>query len=161
MGGADLRFPSDPKLPFYMWQNLGGCIIDSLGLDVVVVEKDINDIVVFGHTNCGIITTGLCGTNSDCFSEEVYRQLCERTEKTRVATKDRFGEKFDGEVQIKATRDFVLRQIASLLSLDLIRKRAEDGLLRIHSWILNSETSEIESFNPSTREFAVLSPFWS
>ncbi len=155
------RFPCDRNLPFYVWQNLGGCISDSTGLGAVVLEKGVNDVIVFGHTDCGIIEAGLCESHSEHFSAQIYNQLCTRTAETRRAAKERFGEKFDKEIQIKAAKDFVIRQVASLLSIEEVAKRAEAGLLRVHSWILNSETSEVETFNPATREFQAVSHYWS
>lgn len=155
------KFPADRELPFYIWQNLGGCINDSTGLGAVVLNKEINDVIVFGHTDCGIIEAGLCESHSEHFSAQIYNQLCSRTEETRLAAKERFGEKFDREIQVKAAKDFVIRQLASLLNIEEVVERAESGLLRVHAWILNADTTEVESFNPVTREFCVLNQFWS
>lgn len=153
------KFPADRDLPYYIWQNLGGCIDDSTGLGAVVLNKGVNDVIVFGHTDCGIIEAGLCDSHSEHFSAQVYDQLCSRTKETRQAAKERFGEKFDREIQVKAAKDFVIRQLASLLSIEEVSERAQSGLLRIHAWILNGD--KVESFNPATREFCVLNNFWS
>ncbi|MDZ4837148.1 MAG: carbonic anhydrase [Candidatus Melainabacteria bacterium] len=158
MDGVDSKFPDDPELPFYIWQNLGACVSDSIGLETVVEDKGITDVVVFGHTHCGLIEAGLDTRNRNQFPESLYSQLCSRTEATRHAALERFGEKFDREVDISATKDFVIRQSACLLTMDTVLRRAESGLLRVHTWILNSENSEVETFNPAKRVFETI---WS
>ncbi len=58
---VDAGFPSGRELPVYFWQNLGGCVCDSTGLEVIVIDKMISNVIVYGHYPCEVIEVGIRG----------------------------------------------------------------------------------------------------
>ncbi|MCC7526943.1 MAG: hypothetical protein IT342_00390 [Candidatus Melainabacteria bacterium] len=150
-------FPADPKLPIFTWQNLGGCVNDSGGLEDLIAEKKISDVIVLGHYGCEIIEVGLrSDPRSEAPAEKIYQEVARRTSPTKEAMKERFGDKFDKHIFNRAVEDFVLRELASLLKLPAVYNAAEGGRLRAHAWINRDDTMENACYDPKTRTFWVL-----
>ncbi len=156
MGNVNSVFPDDPNLPIFTWQNLGGCVNDCGGLEDLVAEKQISDVIVLGHYGCEIIEVGLrSDPQADDSKKKIYKEVARRTAATKEAMKLRFGDRFDKLIFHKAVEDFVLRELASLLKLPSVYNAANDGQLRVHAWINHDDTMESASYDPNTRSFWV------
>ncbi len=150
----DAGFPSGRELPIYFWQNLGACVCDCTGLEAIVSEKGITDIIVFGHFPCEVVEIGLRSDfENPAFSKKLQEHFEFRTSETRRSIEERFGKKFDKDVLFKATEDFVLRQLARLLELPAILDAAENNGLKAHAWIMQPEVAKITSLDPEKRLF--------
>jgi carbonic anhydrase len=157
MGNVNSVFPDDPNLPIFTWQNLGGCVNDCGGLDELIAEKQISDVIVLGHYGCEIIEVGLrSDPQADDSAKRIYKEVARRTAPTRDAMRARFGDRFDKTIFRKAVEDFVLRELASLLKLPSVYNAANNGQLRVHAWINHDDTMESASYDPTTRTFWVL-----
>lgn len=157
LSNVNSLFPADPNLPIFTWQNLGGCVSDSSGLEELIAEKQITDVVILGHYGCEIIEVGLrCDAKEEVGAKKIYQEVARRIAPTRGAMKERFGDRFDKHIFQKAVEDFVLRELASLLKIPSVYNAANEGQLRVHAWINRDDTMESATYDPKTRTFWVL-----
>lgn len=157
LGEVDAGFPEGREFPVYFWQNLGGCVCDSTGLEVIVKDKNISNVIVYGHYPCEIIEVAIREDFEDCcYSERLQEHFKSRTQATKQAVKERFGDKFDNEILQKATEDYVLRQLACLLAVPTVEQAAKNNQLQVHAWILRSDINQITAFDPESQKFVAV-----
>lgn len=150
----DAGFPSGKEFPLYLWQNFGGCVCDCSGLDYLITEKAIENVIVVGHYPCEIVEVGIRENFEDSmFSHNLIKHFRKRTRETQKAAHERFGTQFDKEILLKATEDFTLRQVALFLETPNIKSSIQQRKLKVHAWIYNEETSAVTSFDSQEFRF--------
>lgn len=156
MSYVDSCFPADPSLPVFVWQNFGGCLSDSGGLSEIVQGKEITNVVFYGHYPCSVIEMALRAPfNSAEASVDIRQQFARRAAETRQAIYEQFGNDFDKEIMLKATEDFVLRQMGGFLK--LVTPGSERARkLRCHAWISHCDNADVMCFEPRHQTFVNL-----
>lgn len=155
MGMTSGGLSRNKGLPIYFCQNLGGCVSDAVTIEMLAEKEEVNDMVVLGHYGCLIVEYGLrCDDDLESEKDRSYRQIVQKTQKTRKAMTALFGSRFDKQIMRIAIEDFVLREVNNLLDRASILTAVKRKRIRLHAWIMNSE-NEIATFDPSNNSFWV------
>jgi len=148
---ADL--PGDPDLPIYIWQNFGACVVDSGGLEDIILQKSVSDIVLYGHCPCNIIELALRSDDAGITENSGIQHILDIAKETRSVIKKERGDRFDKETFRKASEDFVLRQAAALFKIASIRDAIEENKIRIHVWLRLPDDETLLNFDSQKRTF--------
>ncbi len=149
MGAGAPGIPTDPGLPIYVWQNLGGCIDDELALEDLVRANQISDLVIYGHYPCALLSMALSDQKAPEYSSVSSRYLAGATAELRQYINDECCAKQNGNAMKKVAEHHVLRQLIKAMHLLPIAKARSGNDLRLHGWIWNSESSQVHFFDPA------------
>lgn len=111
------------------------------------------DIIVCGHSHCGVVQ-GLLRKQNVQTMPLVRRWL------SRAGHRPRPDEPWQtqglGEDPTAATQQHVLTQLEHLRSYPFIARRLTSERLRLHAWYYTVETGEVRFAEPGTRAFKPL-----
>jgi carbonic anhydrase len=148
------NLPPDPKLPILIWQNLGGSVDDSGGLAEVLIDSNISDVVIFGHYPCEIVELGLRGdVVEDPLLSPGHDHFMGLMTATRQKMRAKYGDRFDREVMMKGTQDFVLRQAEAMFELAEFNLELADRNLRVHAWLELPEIGDVWQYDSKCHSF--------
>jgi|AGTN01.1.fsa_nt_gi Carbonic anhydrase len=149
------EMPRISGLPVFVWQNVGATVHEADGLGHLVASGKVSNLVIYGHYPCDLIHLGVGGQHQFEFEpdELVVDHFLYETKRTREMVKERYGDGADQFVIRKATEDFLLRQVESLLEIPEVLDAAIEQGLRIHAWMNLSESHECYTFDPATKKF--------
>lgn len=155
MNDVFAEMPRISGLPVFVWQNVGATANEADGLGQLVASGKISNLVIYGHYPCDLIHLGLGGQHQFELEpdELVVDHFLHETKRTREMVQERYGIGADEFVLRKATEDFLLRQVESLLEIPEVLDAAIEQGLRIHAWISLPETHECYTFDPATQKF--------
>lgn len=148
------KLPKDPNLPILIWQNFGASVDDSGGLAEVLVESSISDVVIFGHYPCEIVELGLrADLAEDSTSSPGREHFMGLMRATRAKMRAKYGDRFDREVMMKATQDFILRQAEAILELKTFNPELADRTIRVHAWLDLPEINDVWQYDSKCHSF--------
>lgn len=138
--------PQHPELPVYVWQNLGGCVDETLLLG----SESVSDIIVYGHYPCSLVE--LCIKPNDRIDCDLS-YLSSRMQVVSEKVQSRFGDKRDDSVMRAATEMHVLRQLQLASEQPEVAKALKDKQIRLGAWMLFPESKRPVSFDARRRMF--------
>jgi carbonic anhydrase len=122
------------------------------GVSVLGVE----DIIICGHSYCGAC-------------ESLYKDIPDTLEFIHTKKWLELGKrakevalkccKDDKEKLLRATEKIsIVFQLENLLTYPMVKRRVDEGLLRIHGWYYKIETGEIEAYDAKKNSFFIIEP---
>lgn len=148
------KLPKEQDLPILVWQNFGASVDDSGGLLDVLVESNISDVVIFGHYPCEIVELGLrADLVEDPKLSPGHEHFMGLMRATRSKMRAKFGDRFDREVMMKATQDFIVRQAEAIFELKRYNPVLADRTIRVHAWLDLPEISDVWQYDSKCHSF--------
>lgn len=142
-----IRLPyvcSNHDVPLYLFQNFGHSF-EIGGMIETVAEMGVEDVVVYGHSECEFIKY-LAKLEEGLSSEDegqcrLYSAALES----------------DSEEEWKNAGQYnVLKELKKMLENPILEPLAKNGKLKIHGWFYNSAIKQIEVFDPKKRVFRIV-----
>jgi len=125
------------------------------GIEYAVSVLNVEEIIICGHTHCGA-----CKALYEQIEDSSLihtRKWLELGESAKTSAILSLGVDAPVENLLRLTEKLsVIKQIENILTYPRVKKRFENGTLRIHGWLYEMETGNIEYYNADTYEFAPL-----
>ncbi|WP_298622018.1 carbonic anhydrase [uncultured Legionella sp.] len=129
---------------------------EAAGIEYVLNEFDIKDIIICGHTQCGAMK-GLLKNNIANQLPNVASWLSHSHSVLKSMHEDGTELIEDPEEKlIIATQKNILLQIAHLKTYPLIAEKLARNELTIHGWLYEVKTGKIQIYEPEKSDFIVL-----
>ena len=125
------------------------------GIEYAVSILNVEEIIICGHTHCGACKA-LYETIEDksLIHTKKWLELGESAKTSAVLS---LGINAPKEDLLRLTEKLsVIKQLENILTYPPVKKRFEEGTLRIHGWYYDIETGYIEYYNADTYEFLPL-----
>lgn len=123
-------------------------------IEFSVLQLNVSDIIVCGHSECGAIQAIL--QDRQRIAGEHLRSWLEYGEDAVAMTKKIDYSKNHPEPHNKVSQANVLLQLEHLKTYPLIQKHLADGALRLHGWWFDIATGDVYSFDDATNKFTVI-----
>ncbi len=125
-------------------------------IEYAVSVLEVEDVIVCGHSHCGAC-------------ESLYKDIPDRLELIHTKKWLELGKRAkeealkccsdDKEKLLRATeRISVIFQLENLLTYPDVKKRVEEGRLRVHGWYYKIESGEIEYYDDEKESFLPIKP---
>jgi len=125
------------------------------GIEYAVSVLKVEEIIICGHTHCGACKA-LYEPVEDASLIHTKKWL-ELGESAKTSAILSLGADAQREDLLRLTEKLsVVKQIENILTYPNVKKRFEDGSLRIHGWCYDIETGKIEYYNAEKYEFVPL-----
>jgi carbonic anhydrase len=126
----------------------------SAAIEYAVEVLQVGHVIVCGHTQCGAIDA-ILEPDRMKHLPFVSRWLAASSTIPKVI-EERYGH-LEGEARKNAAvQENVLVQLENLRSFDFVRRRLEDGALKMSGWVFKIATGEVFDFDPLSGQFMVL-----
>ena len=108
----------------------------SAAIEFAVRDLNVEHIIVLGHSHCGGIRC-LCGGHEDTGNREFIDGWMSIVEQAR-------DDSLDGEAQHRhVEREAVKVSLGNLLTFPWVKRRVEDGRLKLHGWWFDLEVGQL------------------
>ena len=119
-------------------------------IEYAVSVLNVEDIIVCGHSQCGACRALYENIEGDELIHvkkwlELGKEAKEKALSTKVSS--------DEELFNLTEKLNVISQLKNLLTYPGVKRRVEDGTLRLHGWHYNISTGDIYVFNPEKNQF--------
>ena len=125
------------------------------GIEYAVSILNVEEVIICGHTHCGA-----CKALYEKIEDSSLihtRKWLELGESAKTSAVLSLGANAPKEDLLRLTEKLsVIKQVENILTYPLVKKRFEEGSLRIHGWYYDIETGYIEYYNAETYEFLPL-----
>jgi len=125
------------------------------GIEYAVSILSVEEIIICGHTHCGA-----CKALYEKIEDSSLihtRKWLELGESAKTSAVLSLGANAPKEDLLRLTEKLsVIKQVENILTYPPVKKRFEEGSLRIHGWYYDIETGYIEYYNADTYEFLPL-----
>lgn len=123
-------------------------------VEYAIVELQIEDIIVCGHTGCGamraVVAPDTPGVRPTLPS---VRQWLRHADATAEIMRTYYSELSGEELIQVAAEENVLVQLEHLRTLPVIAARASSGQVRLHGWMYKIETGEVFHYDGERGQF--------
>ncbi len=127
---------------------LGGV---SAAIEYAVEVLQVGTVIVCGHTDCGAIAA-IVNPERVAHLPFVSRWLAESSRIPKLI-EERYGY-LDGEARkTAAVQENVLIQLENLRSFDFVRRRLEEGTLKMSGWVFKIATGDVFDYDPLSGQF--------
>jgi carbonic anhydrase len=125
------------------------------GIEYAVSVLKVQEIIICGHTHCGACAHLYEELEDDSLIHtKKWLELGESAKKSAILS---LGLHADRESLLRLTEKLsVIKQIESILTYPNVKKRFENGDLRIHGWCYDIESGKIEYYDADSYEFLPL-----
>ena len=108
----------------------------SAAIEFAVRDLNVEHIIVLGHSHCGGIRC-LCEGHEDAKNREFIDGWMSIVEQAR-------DDSLKGEAQLRnVEREAVKVSLDNLLTFPCVKRRVEDGRLKLHGWLFDLEAGEL------------------
>jgi carbonic anhydrase len=125
------------------------------GIEYAVSILNVEEVIICGHTHCGA-----CKALYEKIEDNSLihtRKWLELGESAKTSAVLSLGVDAPEEELLRLTEKLsVIKQVENILTYPPVKKRFEEGTLRIHGWYYDIETGYIEYYNAETYEFLPL-----
>lgn len=124
-------------------------------IEFSILQLNISDIVVCGHSECGAIRSILEGRQK-VIGEHLKSWLTYGEDAHSMSSKIKFS---NGEMiaeHNKISQANVLLQLEHLKTYPLIQEKMKKGRLHLHGWWFDIGSGNVLSYDPSTRRFELI-----
>lgn len=127
---------------------LGGV---SAAIEYAVEVLQVGTVIVCGHTDCGAIAA-IVNPERVAHLPFVSRWLAESSRIPKLI-EERYGY-LDGEARkTAAVQENVLIQLENLRLFDFVRRRLEEGTLKMSGWVFKIATGDVFDYDPLSGQF--------
>jgi carbonic anhydrase len=124
-------------------------------IEFAVEVLGVQDVVVCGHSQCGAMKALV--TTPDLSSMPHLEGWLSLATPVRDAVLLRYSHLTDLDQQVTAAaEENVLFGLESLKTYPAVRRRIEEGTLRLHAWFFKIATAELFAYEPTTHKFVPL-----
>lgn len=125
-------------------------------IEFAVVNVEVQDIVICGHSQCGAMTALLSDQPVSDQTPNLRDWLKLAAPVLETMKKDYAHLTEPLARGNAAAEENVLFGLDQLHSYPCVQKRLAEGTLRLHGWFFKISTAELFAFDPATRQFAPL-----
>jgi len=125
-------------------------------IEFAVESLEVSDIVVCGHSQCGAMEALLKGLPPDKAMPHLQDWLALAAPVRHVLQTEYHHLKSHEELATAAAEENVLFALENLYSYPGVKKRLEDGSVRLHGWFFKIATAELFAFDPESKQFLPL-----
>ena len=129
-------------------------VAEAAALEFAVLNLNVSDIIICGHSECGAIRALLDGRNG--LEAKNLKNWLRHGEDALSRAEENYS--FDREISFanKVSQINVLVQIEHVKTYPNIQERLNAGTLRIHGWWFDIKTADVYSFNTEKNGFVIL-----
>lgn len=127
-------------------QHTKSSIISSLQL--ALDQRTVRHVIVCGHIECDCLKFAFGGC-----PPHLQPKLPQDIRELGPYVQQYYPEARPKEWREIGAREHVLRQMENLRTYTFIRRRIENGSLRLHGWVLADETALVSSYDPVSGQF--------
>jgi len=109
---------------------------DQATLEYAVLALGVEEIVICGHSHCGLVTAALSGVDKNQL-KYIDNYLRKFTELKKTVEEK-------GLELVEAIHQNVRNQMHNVLSYDFVKDKVASGSLKIHGWYYTLESGEVE-----------------
>ena len=125
------------------------------GIEYAVSVLNVKNIIVCGHTHCGAIQAihniESINSNKSLIHTKKWLTLAEKAKKQAILA---LGADAEKEQLYRLTEKFsVVSQIENLLTYPSVKAKVDSDELRIHGWMYDIASGEIEYYDPESSQF--------
>ncbi len=125
------------------------------GIEFAVESLGVSDIVVCGHSGCGAIGALMAPSPEPALRH--LHQWIEVAAPVRELIESKYGHLKTGEDRLRAAEEEnVLFSIERLHTYACVKKRLEEGTLRLHAWFFKIGTGELFAYEPFLKQFVAI-----
>ena len=144
----------------FILQNIGNIVppygeaegAASKTIEYGVSVRGVKDIVICGHSNCGVIRALL--DQSEVTKLPSVQSLLSHAESTRRIIEENYAHVTDAAARLTATaEENVLVQLEHLQTYPSIAAALERKMLNLHGWVYESETGQVFGYHPQDGQF--------
>lgn len=136
---------SSPSVKLFLFQNFGHHF-ECGGMVETIVGTEIQNVVVYGHSDCEYIKFLAKPENSDKAKTEEQRQLYA----TALESESEEAWKTVGQYN-------VLIELKQMLADSIIGPLAASGKVNLHGWFYDAVAAQVEVFDPKKKAFIAVS----
>jgi len=125
-------------------------------IEFAIESLEVSDIVVCGHSQCGAMEALLNGLPAGKPMPHLQEWLALAAPVRHVLQTEYHHLKSHEELATAAAEENVLFALENLYSYPGVKKRLEDGSVRLHGWFFKIATAELFAFDPQTKQFLPL-----
>jgi carbonic anhydrase len=125
-------------------------------VEFAVESLEVSDIVVCGHSQCGAMEALLNGLPPTRSMPHLQEWLALAAPVRHVLQTEYHHLKSHEELATAAAEENVLFALENLYSYPGVKKRLEDGSVRLHGWFFKIATAELFAFDPESKQFLPL-----
>lgn len=127
-------------------------------IEFAVAGLGVKDVIICGHSHCGAVKALLKPSLTDDLPS--MRKWLEHAEITRRIVKENYSEEgcTARELEDVAIRENVLAQMENLRSHPAVAARLARGALRLHAWVYQLESGEVDAYDVDDGQFKPLAP---
>ncbi len=127
-------------------------------IEYAVSVLKVKNIIVCGHTHCGAIEA-ICSkeelNDPELIHTKKWLTLGERAKSQALVA---LGPNAKKDELLRLTEKLsVISQVENLLTYPSVKKRVDEGVIAIHSWVYDIASGEIEFYEPESSQFLPLS----
>ena len=122
------------------------------GIEYAVLELNVSDVIICGHTHCGAIAALYRDMNEELFiHSKKWLTLGRKAKELAVLS---LGKEAEKDKLLALTEKLsILSQIENLMTYPYVKERVDAGTLHIHGWMYDIESGEIEYYDPDEHQF--------
>jgi len=125
-------------------------------IEFAVVNLQVSDIVICGHSQCGAISA-LLGETKIGDSTPHLRDWLKLASPVLVTIEKNYSHITESKARGNAAaEENVLFNLENLRRYPCVQKRLSDGSLRLHGWFFKIATAELFAYDPMTKQFSPL-----
>lgn len=109
---------------------------DQATLEYAVLALGVEEIVICGHSHCGLVTAAISGVDKNQL-KYIHNYLGMFSELKKTVEEN-------GLELVQAIHQNVRNQMHNVLSYDFVKEKVASGNLKIHGWYYTLETGEVE-----------------
>jgi len=132
------------------WPNMAGGV--SASIEYAAAVLDVSDIVVCGHTDCGVMKGVM---NPEVLASlATVSQWLFQAQPARYAAETQYTGLSPHEFLLKLTERNVVEQLRNLRTHPSVARRLASGDLNLHGWIYHIAEGLLTEYNAATDSFA-------
>ena len=126
-------------------------------IEFAVDVLNVSDVVVCGHSSCGAIKM-LMDTSGSIPALPNLQKWVELAAPVRKTIEEKYHHLTDPQARVRAAEEEnVLFAIEQLRAYECVRKRLEQGSIRLHAWFFKIANAELFAYDPDARQFLPIS----
>lgn len=124
-------------------------------LEFAILHHKVKHVIVCGHFGCSVAKPGFGIANKpmSTAAESALKTVESLFGITSNTLKNFYSGLTDGTLQEVFVQENVLTQLENLLSCPYILKMVQDGVLKLHGWVLCQEPEELFTYNYELKQF--------